>query len=54
MAAVALVTAVVVGYLQWTVPQRAMHRDIDDVVGIASSAAEASATFSPQSPNAAT
>jgi hypothetical protein len=53
VATVALVTAVVVGYLQWTLPQRAMHRDIDDVVGIASSAAEASATFSPQSPNAA-
>ncbi len=52
VAALALVTAVVVGYLQWTVPQRNLHRDIDDVVGIASSTAEASATFSPQSPNA--
>jgi hypothetical protein len=51
--AVALVTAVVVGYLQWTVPQRATHRDLDEVVGLASSAAEASATFSPQTPTAA-
>jgi hypothetical protein len=48
----ALVAAVVVGYLQWTVPDRALHRDGEQVVGIASSAAEASATFSPQSPNA--
>ncbi|WP_319453179.1 MULTISPECIES: hypothetical protein [unclassified Mycobacterium] len=53
VAAVALVTAVVVGYLQWTVPQRTMHRDADDVVGVASSAAEASATFSPQTPDVA-
>jgi hypothetical protein len=53
VAAVALVTAVVVGYLQWTVPQRAMRADADEVVGIASSAAEASATFNPQSPNVA-
>jgi hypothetical protein len=52
VATAALVAAVVVGYLQWTVPDRALHRDGEQVVGIASSAAEASATFSPQSPNA--
>ena len=51
VAAVALVTAVVVGYLQWTVPQRELRSAADDVVGIASSAAEASATFSPQTPD---
>lgn len=51
VAAVALVTAVAVGYLQWTVPQRELRSAADDVVGIASSAAEASATFSPQTPD---
>jgi len=49
---VALVAAVVVGYLQWTAPQSQLNRDMTEVVGIASSAAEASATFTPQSPNA--
>jgi hypothetical protein len=51
LAAVALAAAVVVGYLQWTVPERAMRTASTDVVGIASAAAEASATFAPQSPN---
>jgi hypothetical protein len=50
VATATLVAAVVVGYLQWTAPDRALHRDSEQVVGIASSAAEASATFSPQSP----
>lgn len=50
--AAALVAAVVVGYTQWTVPDRAMRADVDEVVGIASSVAEASATFTPQDPNA--
>ena len=50
VATAALVAAVVVGYPQWTGPDRALHRDSAEVVGIASSAAEASATFSPQSP----
>lgn len=50
LTAVAAVTAVVVGYLQWTVPQRALRTASTDVVGIASSAAEAYATFSAQSP----
>jgi hypothetical protein len=51
VAAVAAVTAVVVGYLNWTVPQREFAADATEVVGIASSAAEASATFNPQSPD---
>jgi hypothetical protein len=50
--AAALIAAVVVGYTQWTVPDRALHADVDEVVGIASSVAEASATFTPQDPNA--
>jgi hypothetical protein len=52
LAAVALVVAVVVGYTRWTVPDRTMNADISEVVGIASSVAEASATFTPQDPNA--
>lgn len=51
VAAAAAVTAVVVGYLQWTVPQRTLARDAAEVTGIASSAAEASATFNPQTPD---
>jgi hypothetical protein len=52
VSAAALIAAVIVGYTQWTVPDRAIHADIDEVVGIASSVAEASATFTPQDPNA--
>lgn len=52
LATVALAAAVVVGYTKWTAPEAAMHRDMTEVVGIASSAAEASATFTPQSPSA--
>jgi hypothetical protein len=52
LATVALAAAVVVGYTQWTAPDAAIHRDGTEVVGIASSAAEASATFNPQTPNA--
>jgi hypothetical protein len=52
IAAAALIAAVVVGYTQWTLPDRAMRADVDEVVGIASSVAEASATFTPQDPNA--
>ena len=48
LTAVALVAAVVVGYTRWTVPDRTMHDDMAEVVGIASSVAEASATFTPQ------
>ena len=50
LAAAALIAAVAVGYTQWMKPDSARHRDGSEVVGIASSAAEASATFTPQSP----
>jgi hypothetical protein len=53
LAAVALVAAVAIGYTQWTVPDRNLRDDSAEVVGIASSVAEASATFTPASPTAA-
>ncbi len=49
-ATAALVAAVVLGYTQWTLPDRALRDDTAEVTGIASSVAEASATFTPQSP----
>jgi hypothetical protein len=52
VATAALVAAVVVGYLRWTVPDRNLRNDTAEVVGIASSVSEASATFAPQSPTA--
>ncbi|MDT5064141.1 MAG: hypothetical protein QOK02_296 [Mycobacterium sp.] len=52
LAVVTLAVAVVVGYTRWTVPDRTMNADSAEVVGIASSVAEASATFTPQDPNA--
>ena len=52
LATVALAAAVVVGYARWTAPHAQMNRDMTEVVGIASSAAEASATFTPQNPSA--
>ncbi|ABM11036.1 MULTISPECIES: hypothetical protein [Mycolicibacterium] len=48
----ALVGAAVVGYTQWTLPDRALRDDSAEVAGIASSVAEASATFTPQNPTA--
>ena len=51
-AAATLAAAVIVGYTSWTVPDRDLHNDSAEVVGIASSVAEASATFTPSSPNA--
>ena len=53
LATVALVAAVAVGYTQWTVRDRDFRDDSAEVVGIASSVAEASATFTPSSPTAA-
>ena len=53
LATVALVAAVAIGYTQWTVPDRTLRDDRAEVVGIASSVAEASATFTPSSPTAA-
>ncbi len=47
-----MIAAVVVGYTQWTLPDRALRDDSAEVTGIASSVAEASATFTPQSPTA--
>ena len=52
LAATALVAGVVVGYLNWTVPDRTLRNDTSEVVGIASSVSEASATFTPQNPTA--
>ena len=52
VATAALVAAVLVGYTRWTVPDRKLHNDSAEVVGIASSVSEASATFTPQSPTA--
>jgi hypothetical protein len=52
LAAAALVAAVLVGYTRWTEPDRNLRNDAAEVVGIASSVAEASATFTPQSPTA--
>lgn len=52
VATAAVAAAVLVGYLKWTVPDRTLRNDSAEVVGIASSVAEASATFTPQSPTA--
>lgn len=52
VATTALAAAVFVGYIKWTVPDRNLHNDTEEVAGIASSVAEASATFTPQSPTA--
>lgn len=49
-AAAAVVAAAVVGYVSWTVPDRTLRDDTAEVAGIASSVAEASATFTPQNP----
>lgn len=48
----ALVAAAVVGYFGWKVKSDERHADAKNVVGIASSVAEASATFTPGAPNA--
>ncbi|MFL0285598.1 hypothetical protein ACJH6H_10070 [Mycobacterium sp. SMC-21] len=48
---VAVVAAAIVGYTKWTVPDRTTSADMSMVVGIASSVAEASATFTPGAPN---
>lgn len=52
VATAALVAAVLVGYLRWTIPDRELQADTAAVIGIASSVAEASATFTPADPNA--
>jgi hypothetical protein len=52
VATAALVAGVTVGYVRWTVPDRDLRNDTAEVVEIASSVSEASATFTPQSPTA--
>ncbi|MBS1691607.1 MAG: hypothetical protein JST91_05230 [Actinobacteria bacterium] len=52
LACAALAAGVVVGYLQWTVPDRNFASDRTEVVRIATSVSEATATFTPQSPTA--
>ena len=52
VATAALAAAVTIGYVKWTVPDRTLKDDTTEVVGLASSVSEASATFTPQSPNA--
>lgn len=52
LATTALVAAVLVGYARWTVPDRDFTADSAEVVRIASSVSEATATFTPQSPTA--
>lgn len=47
-----LAAAVVVGYLNWSVPDRTLNNDTAEVVGIATRVSEASATFAPQNPTA--
>jgi hypothetical protein len=46
----ALVAAVLVAYGRWTVPDRERSADMDEVVRLSTSVAEATATFSPQDP----
>ncbi|BBW99300.1 hypothetical protein BST36_15180 [Mycolicibacterium moriokaense] len=52
VATAALAAAVIVGYLDWSVPDRNLRNDTAEVVGIATRVAEASATFTPQDPTA--
>lgn len=48
----ALVAAVLVGYNHWSVPDRDRGSDADEVVRVATTVAEATASFSPQHPSA--
>jgi hypothetical protein len=50
LATAALVAAVLVCYAEWTVPDRQRGSDMAEVVRLASSVSEATATFSPQDP----
>jgi hypothetical protein len=47
-----LVAAVLVAYTQWTVPDREVNSDFDDVVHMAVKFAEAATTYSPSEPTA--
>jgi hypothetical protein len=46
----ALVAAVLVTYTQWTQPDRELNQSMEQVVRLATSVSEATATFSPQDP----
>ncbi len=48
--AATVVAAAAVGYTQWTLPDRAFNRDNTDVVRLATTVAEATATFTPADP----
>lgn len=50
VAAVTLVSAAVVGYAYWTLPDRTFARDTDEVARIAIEVSEATATFTPSDP----
>jgi hypothetical protein len=52
LCAVAVVSAVLIGYTRWTLPDRRLKADLTEVVRIATGMAEATATFSPQEPTA--
>lgn len=52
LAVAATVAAVLVGYMQWTVPDREFNSDIDDVVHTAVKFAESTMTYSPAEPTA--
>ena len=49
----AVVAAAFVGYTRWTLPDRAFDKDTGEVVRIATQVAEATATFSPATPDIA-
>lgn len=53
VATLALAAAAVVGYNEWTLPDRAFTRDSGEVVRIASTVSEATASFTPDEPTAA-
>jgi hypothetical protein len=50
LASAALVAVVVVGYTEWTLPDRDFTRDSAEVVRIATAVSEATATFTPADP----
>ena len=52
LCAVAVVSAVLTGYKDWTLPDRRLKADWAEVVGIAREVAEATTTVSPQQPPA--
>ncbi len=50
LAAASVVAAAVVGYLRWTVPDRAFTQDSAEVVKMATAVSEAAASFNPATP----